>query len=202
MERKEFPIGIVLCIVLIVVLDVVFLSFFTYYLMFSDGYLTRFLSFSLVSIVMWLDVFLAILSLLIVPYGFLKQKNSVRLFALVFLSWSTVQAFDYVARTGEKFIGFPLFVLYVLFGMYLLMSSVKNYFKKGSPAVVPSSAIKEFTHGDYTLYSKLVRLKNAKLQVIYFFSKQKPKSGTPTSFPVGFEVEMSKRSGLPYLKKK
>jgi hypothetical protein len=202
MERKEFPIGIVLCIVFIIVLDVVFLSYFTYYLLFNDGHLTRFLSFSLVSIVMWLDVFLTILSLLIVPYGFLKRKNWARLFALVFLSWSAVQALGYVARTGEKFIGFPLFVLYVLFGMYLLMSSVKNYFKKGSPAVVPSDVIKEFAYGDYTLYSKLVRLKNAKLQVIYFFSKRKPKSGTPTSFPVGFEVEMSKRSGLPYLKKK
>ncbi len=202
MEWKEIKIGIVLFILFIIVLDVVFLYYLTYHLMFIDGYLTTFLSFSIVSIVRWINALLVTLSLIVIPYGFIKRKNWTRLFALVFLSWSAFEALSFIAWTGEKFIGFPLFVLYVLFGIYLLMSSVKNYFKKGSPAIVPSDVMKEFTYGDYTLYSKLVRLKNTKLQVIYFFSKRKPKSGTPTSFPVGFEVAMSKRSGLPYLKKK
>ncbi|KYK21809.1 hypothetical protein AYK25_07875 [Thermoplasmatales archaeon SM1-50] len=69
-------------------------------------------------------------------------------------------------------------------------------------AIVPSELIKEYTYGFYTLYSKLVRLKNGKNQIIYFFSKRKPKSGTPTTLPEGFEVEVSSRSGLPYLKKR
>ncbi|MBN1860044.1 MAG: hypothetical protein JW840_01130 [Candidatus Thermoplasmatota archaeon] len=69
-------------------------------------------------------------------------------------------------------------------------------------AIIPSETKTEFTYGLYTLYSELVRLKNGKNQVIYFFSKRKPKSGTPTLLPEGFDVEVSSRSGLPYLKKK
>jgi len=103
--------------------------------------------------------------------------------------------------TGEKIIGFLLFVMYVVFIMYLLMSPVKRYFGKISLAIVPSEIPKEYTYGIYTLYSKLVRLKNGKKQIIYFFSKRQPKSGTTATFPEGFEVEVSKRSGLPYLKK-
>jgi hypothetical protein len=145
---------------------------------------------------------LTTLSLIIIPYGFIKRKNWARIYALVFLSWSAFRAIGYIIMTGEKIIPFLLFIMYVLLLMYLLMSPVKRYFQKSSMAILPSEIIEEYKYGDYTLYSKLVRLKNAKIQIIYFFSKRKPKSGTPTPFPVGFEVEMSKRSGLPYLKKK
>jgi hypothetical protein len=86
--------------------------------------------------------------------------------------------------------------------MYLLQSPVKRYFGKIPMAIVPSEIMKEYKYGNYTLYSKLVRLKNGKIQIIYFFSKGKPKSGTPTAFPYGFEVEVSKKSGLPFLKKR
>jgi len=103
---------------------------------------------------------------------------------------------------GEKIIRFPLFIMYVLFIMYLLMSSVKRYFNKSSISIIPAEIMKEYTYGDYTLYSKLVRLKNAKMQIIYFFSKRKPKSGIPTAMPVGFDVGVNMRSGLPYLKKR
>jgi hypothetical protein len=202
MERKEFPIGILLFIMFIIVLDVAYLFYLAYYLMFVDGYLTTFLSFSILSIVMWIDVLLTTLSLVIIPYGFIKRKNWARIYALVFLSWSAFGAITYIVMTGEKIIRFLLFVMYILFVMYLLMSPVKRYFRKISMAIVPSEIMKEFKYGIYTLYSKLVRLKNGKIQIIYFFSKRKPKSGTPTVFPYGFEVEVNKRSGLPYLKKR
>jgi hypothetical protein len=202
MERKEFPIGILLFIIFIIVLDVVYLFYFIYYLMFVGGYLSKFLSFSILSIVMWIDVFLTVLSLVIIPYGFLKRKNWARIYAVVFLSWSAFGAIDYIGMTGEKIIRFPLFVIYVVLVMYLLMSSVKRYFGKISMAIVPSEIMKEYKYGNYTLYSKLVRLKNGKTQIIYFFSKRIPKSGNSTTFPFGFEVEVSKRSGLPYLKKR
>ena len=39
-------------------------------------------------------------------------------------------------------------------------------------------------------------------QTIYFFSKRKPKSGTPCELPSGYVVGVNKRTGLPYLKKK
>lgn len=169
--------------------------------MFIDDYLAQFLSFSIVSIVIWINVLLTTLSLVIIPYGFIKRKNWARIYAFVFLLWSAFVAIGYILISGQKIIGFLLFVMYVLLVMYLLMSPVKRYFQKSSIAIVPSEIIKEYNYGDYTLYSKEVRLKNGKIQIIYFFSKKKPKSGTPTLLPVEFEVEKSKRSGLPYLKK-
>jgi hypothetical protein len=201
MERKEFPIGILLFIIFIIVLDVAYLFYLIYYLMFVDGYLTTFLSFSIVSIVMWIDVLLTTLSLVLIPYGFIKRKNWARIYALVFLSWSAFGAIGYIVITGEKTIRFLLFVIYVLFVMYLLMSTVKKYFGKIPIAIVRSELKKEYKYGDYILYAKLVRLKTGKIQIIYFFSKKKPKSGSPTAFPYGFKVEVSKKSGLPYLKK-
>jgi hypothetical protein len=202
MERKEFPIGIVLFIIFIIVLDVSYLFYLINHLMFVDGYFTMFLSFSFLSIMMWIDVLLTILSLVIIPYGFIKRKNWARIYALAFLSWSSFGAIGYIAMTGEKIVRFLLLIIYVLFIVYLLQSSVKRYFGNISRDVVSSEMTKEYTYGIYTLYSELVRLKNGKTQIIYFFSKRKPKSGTPTGFPYGFEVEISKRSGLPFLKKK
>jgi hypothetical protein len=202
MERKKFPIGILLFITFIIVLDVAYLSYLAYYLMFIDSYLTTFLSFSLLSIVMWIDILLTTLSLVIIPYGFTSRKNGARIYAVVFLSWSAFGAIAYIVMTGEKTIRFLLFVIYVLFVIYLLQSSVKNYFGKISMAIIPFEILKKFEYGSYTLYSKMVRLKNGKLQIIYFFSIRKPKSGTPIAFPYGFEVKVSKRSGLPYLKKR
>jgi hypothetical protein len=199
--RKDFPIGIVLFIIFIIVLGAIYLFYLTDSLMFTNGELTTFLSFSLNSIVMWIDVFLIILSLIIIPYGFVKRKNWARLYAFVFLSWSIVRTIVYIAMTGEKLIGFLLLVLFVISMMYLLSSPVKRYFGRISEAIVPVEIPKEYTYGLYTLYSKLVLLKNGKNQIIYFFSKRKPKSGTPTTLPDGFQVEVSKRSGLPYLKK-
>jgi hypothetical protein len=199
--RKDFPIGIVLFIIFIIVLGAVYLFYLADSLMFTNGELTTFLSFSLNSIVMWIDVFLIILSLIIIPYGFVKRKNWARLYAFVFLSWSILRTIVYIAMTGEKLIGFLLLVLFVISMMYLLSSPVKRYFRRISEAIVPVEILKEYTYGLYTLYTELVRLKNGKNQIIYFFSKTKPKSGTPTTLPDGFQVEISKRSGLPYLKK-
>jgi len=52
----------------------------------------------------------------------------------------------------------------------------------------------------YTLYKKDVELRSGKVQTIYFFSKRKPKSGTPSPLPDGYEVRMNERSGMPYLR--
>ena len=201
MERKEYPIGIILFIIFIIVLDVAYLFYLVYYLMFVDDYLTTFLSFSIVSIVMWIDALFTTLSLVIIPYGFIKRRNWARIYTLVFLSWSAFGAIGYIVMTGEKTFRYLLFVIYVLFVMYLLMSTAKRYFGKIPIVIAPSKIMEAYKYRDYTLYAKLVRLKNGKIQIIYFFSKRKPKSGTPATLPYGFEVEVSKRSGLPYLKK-
>lgn len=166
-----------------------------------NGSLRSFLSFSLDSIVMWIDVFLTILSLIIIPYGFVKRKNSARLFAVVFLFYALLRIILYISTTGEKTIGYLLFVLLILALMYLLMSSVKQYFGRITMAIVPTEIITQYTYGLYTLYTELVHLRNGKNQIIYFFSKKTPKSGVPTTLPDGYHVEVSKRSGMPFLKK-
>ncbi len=62
---------------------------------------------------------------------------------------------------------------------------------------------KIYTYKDYTLYKRDVKLKNKNGMVtIHFFSKHKPKSGTPTYLPEGYTVGVNKRSKMPYLKKK
>ena len=130
-----------------------------------------------------------------------KEKIGHESLQLCFSHGRLFRVIMYISMTGEKIIGFLLLVLFVILLMYLFMSPVKQYFGKISIAIVPSEIIREYTYGLYTLHSKLVRLKNGKNQIIYFFSKRKPKSGTPAVFPEGFTVEVSERSGLPYLKK-
>lgn len=56
--------------------------------------------------------------------------------------------------------------------------------------------------GNYTLHKLEVVLKGGKTQTIYFFARNKPKSGTPCDMPDGYIVGVNKRTGLPYLKKK
>jgi len=52
----------------------------------------------------------------------------------------------------------------------------------------------------FTLHSKEVTLRGGQKQVIYFFSKGQPKSGTPCEMPPGKVVGVNKKTGLPYLK--
>ena len=59
-----------------------------------------------------------------------------------------------------------------------------------------------YVHDGWTLYTRDVELKGGRTQTIYFFSKRKPKSGTPCDLPSGYKVGVNKRTGLPYLKKK
>ena len=62
-----------------------------------------------------------------------------------------------------------------------------------------------FTHKGWTLYTREVKLKGGRVQRIYFFSKGKPKSGTPTDIPQGYrilETDQKRGSGMPYLTKK
>ena len=52
----------------------------------------------------------------------------------------------------------------------------------------------------YTLHKMDVTLRGGKVQTIYFFSKGKPKNGTPCDMPQGKVVGVNKKTGLPYLK--
>ncbi len=199
-EGKKVPAGIVAFLIFVVLVNCLFLFFFVDSFVFV-GNLSRFLSFSYNELLVWLDVLLVVLSLGIIPFGFVKRKKEARLYAFVFLLYSVVRILMYITMTGEKLIGLLLFTFFICSLAYLLMTPVKRYFGIITMALVPSERATEYTYGLYTLYSKLVELKNGKTQLIYFFSKRKPKSGTPAIFPDGYEVQVSERSGLPYLKK-
>jgi hypothetical protein len=80
------------------------------------------------------------------------------------------------------------------------------------PAAAPAPAAKpivEFTeepsgpfrYNGYTLHSRSVDLKNGGERTIWFFSKRKPSSGSPSAKPSGFHVGVNERTGLPFLKK-
>lgn len=199
-ERRKIPSGIIVFVVFIVVLDFLYFYILGNAMISGSINLTTILSVSTRSLITWIDLLLTILSLTLIPYGFSTAKNWSRIFALVVLTWAMFRSIMYISITGEKIIGFVFFVLLFIFLLYLLMSPVKRYF--GKTITSPSEEIKEYSYGIYTLYSEFVKLRNGKTQLIYFFSKRKPKSGTPSTFPDGFEVEISKRSGLPYLKKR
>lgn len=201
-ERRTIPVGIVVFVIFIVGIACLFFYSLISPLREQTSILPAIPSVSPFALMMWVDVLLVVLALLIIPYGFITKKNWARVYAVVFLIWSLFRSMVYISQTGDKTIGFFLFVVYVIFLMYLLMSPVKRYFGRTTPQAASSEETKEFTYGIYTLYSELVRLKNGKQQLIFFFSKHKPKSGSPAPFPDGFEVEVSKRSGLPYLKKR
>jgi hypothetical protein len=53
----------------------------------------------------------------------------------------------------------------------------------------------------YTLHEREVTLKGGRLQTIYFFARNEPKSGTPCEMPTGFLVGRNQKTGLPYLKR-
>jgi len=200
-EQKEASTGVLVIVIFVILLDALFFYSLSNTLMASNGQFTMFLNLTTDSLFTWISVFLALLSFIIIPYGFFKRKNAARLFAMVFLVFGMFRALLYIVHTGERTIGYGLFALCVITLLYLFTTSVKKYFEKRIMAIVPIEPLNIYTYGLYSLYTELVRLKNGKNQIIYFFSKRTPKSGTPTSLPAGYHVEVSKRSGLPYLKK-
>jgi len=59
-----------------------------------------------------------------------------------------------------------------------------------------------YTYGEYKLYKKDVTLRGGREQTIYFFAKNKPKSGEPCDMPPGKTVIVNKKTKLPILKNK
>lgn len=74
--------------------------------------------------------------------------------------------------------------------------------RSGMPYLQKIGKEKPYKYGDYTLYTRKVKLKGGKEVDIYFFSSHKPKSGKPSPMPEGYEVRVNKRSKMPYLRKK
>ncbi len=69
------------------------------------------------------------------------------------------------------------------------------------PYLVKRTTKRIYKYGEYLLYKRQVQLKSGSTVTIHFFSKKKPKSGTPSPLPKHFHVKINKRSKMPYLKK-
>lgn len=201
-ETKSIPVGIMLFIVFIIILDVVYLYYLVYYLLFVEGYLTAFFTFPLSSLLMWTDVLLTTSSLFVIPYGFLNGRNWARIFAFVFILWSAFWAITMIITRKEIIIHYLLFVIYVVLIMYLLMSHVKTYFGKTNGPRLFHDRDRAYHYGEYTLYTRDVKLRSGRTQTIYFFSKRTLDTGRPCSKPDGYIIGVNQKTGMPYLKKK
>ena len=78
---------------------------------------------------------------------------------------------------------------------------VRYNIKSGMPYLIKVNPY-AFRYGAYTLYKKIVVLKNGISIPIYFFAKNKPKSGKPVSLPEKYIVKENDKSHMPYLTKK
>ena len=58
-----------------------------------------------------------------------------------------------------------------------------------------------FSFKKWNLYKADLELKCGLIDTLYFFSRWKPKKGTPCDLPKGYTVSVNKRTGLPYLNK-
>jgi hypothetical protein len=199
---KDIPIGIFLFILFIILTNIWYLYFVINFFFIYNELEINLLSFSPYTVIFLFDLLLTFSSLFIIPYGFLKQINWTRIFALILLIESSIGAILYIISTKEIIPRYPLFNIYVIFIMYLLMTPANTYFNKKSHEISLQKIRKPYKFGEYTLYSKIVKLKSGKLQIIYFFSKKNPKSGTLINLPPGYKVYVNKRSNMPYLKKK
>jgi hypothetical protein len=86
--------------------------------------------------------------------------------------------------------------------MYLNLSHVRSYFQKGPSSSFFQQKEGPYKYGEYTLYSKDVKLKSGRIQTIYFFSKKLPENGVPSKKPDNYFVGIISKTGMPYLKKK
>ena len=58
-----------------------------------------------------------------------------------------------------------------------------------------------YRYKDWSLYKENVKLNTGQEVTLYFFSKWKPKKGTPCDLPNGYQILVNGRIGLPYLSK-
>ena len=194
---NTIPLGVSLFLSGFIILDLFYMAYIVFYFLFVEGFLPQLFSLTPFSLLMWIDVVLTVPALVLIPYGFLKRIQWTRLYAIILLSWKALAALGFIILTRDIPLYYILFIASLTLDTYLFLSPIKAYFANIPPLPTP----KIFTYGEYTLYSRTVHLKNGKTQIIYFFSKKIPKSGTPSIFPEGYTVGVSLRSGLPFLRK-
>lgn len=193
-KQKEMPPGISIFLVLFLIFEVYF--FFIDYLFAGlypfHGYVMESLQnapYLLVTLFMYVIIVFALYKIVL---GFIFREEWARKFAIIFCIWGTFWTIWAMLIGNRIFENLIFFAIYVAIIIYLMSSYVKEYFEK----------VKVFTYGPYTLYTRKVHLIHVdRIMDIYFFSKHKPKSGTPCAMPEGYEVGVNPRTKMPYLQK-
>jgi hypothetical protein len=187
---KNYPPGISIFVIFLISLEILyFYSFITQGLFKHYGYTLEGLT-SIAHPVILIILFLATeLSLVIVTYGFIMKKPWTRMYTMFFLIWASMWPVWGLIVNSLPLLHLTILGIYIIMMGYLMTESVKEFF------------IAIFRYGEWTLYKRFVELKSGKIILIHFFSKKIPKSGVPTHMPIGYEVMVSGRSEMPYLRK-
>ncbi len=186
------PLGISFFLVFFLALEICYFFFdvFTSEGIFAqNGYLLASLSTPLLAFTMIILIIIAA-ALIIITYGFLKRRASIRIYTMFYLVWAACWPIWNIYINNNVIGHGILIIIYMLLIVYLTTAYVKKYFAD------------VFRYGEYTLYKRAVTLKSGMTLTIYFFSKKIPKSGTPTLLPDGYMVGVSEQSKMPYLKKR
>lgn len=151
-----------------------------------------------------LQIFLAVVLVFSVTYGFYKQRKWARYYTIVYLGysgfWAIVSMFIWHWQVIEHYM---YFVIYVIAIMYLLASRTRRYFGVETKDDFPSYAeCNVYRYGDYTLYKREAELKKGGTRTFYYFCKEPSDKGSPCSKPDEYNVGINKKNGMPYLKKK
>ena len=187
---KDLRVGVAVFLSVLLIAEIYFMvSFFTHGLFVRYGYSMESLMFIPYLLVILLLLSAITISTILIFYGFFQRKEWTLIFSKLFVGWSMIWPI-WGILVGLNLVEQILLLLIYLFLILLLNTPlIKEHF------------VKVFRFGKYTLYKKDVELKSGKRLTIYFFSEGTPKSGTPTTMPEGYRVEVNERSKMPYLKK-
>jgi hypothetical protein len=112
--------------------------------------------------------------------------------AAVLESWKADAAYWYEQYEAERA---------RLAKLWLLYRTLEGERGVADAQIATAAAVQvPYRHGDYALYTKEVHLKGGRVQRIYFFSKHTPKSGVPAALPPDSEVQVSAKTGLPFVR--
>lgn len=187
---KDLRVGVAVFLSVLLIAEIYFIvSFFTHGLFVRYGYSMGSLMFIPYLLVILLLLSAIAISTILIFYGFFQRKEWTLIFSKLFVGWSMIWPI-WGILVGLNLVEQIILLLIYLFLILLLNTSlIKEHF------------VKVFRFGKYTLYKRDVELKSGKRLTIYFFSEGTPKSGTPTTMPEGYKVEINERSKMPYLKK-
>ncbi len=195
-QKTRMPAGLYAFIAAIILLNLYY-----FYRLSINPPTEQLLKTTLPSLIIWTDLLLVILSFIIIPFGFIKQKKYAYNFAIIFLLWSLFWNILMLISREEIIMHYIMFVIMVILLMYLLMSSVKKYFTTSTAIIEYKKPNSFFEIGGYRLFKREVKKKDGGTRTFYYFSKTPSDKGIPSKKPDDYKVKVNPKTGVPYLKK-